>query len=169
MFDVARGGYRDDKDGFIFMADFGLMFNTKNSKAWGGTIHLAADDDGSRLGIGPRYRIWTGPSTALDLSPKLLFGGHSNYEVRRKFPGFAFQASYSVGDFFSIDSYFQIIPYDQTIYQYPNPIGPGIPTTVNDTETGLFLGISGRSYLAPLVPLALAIIIASTFDLDKGH
>jgi len=166
MFDVARGGYPQDKEGFVFTADFGLMFNNKSSKAFGGTIHLAADDDGTRFGIGPRYRIWLGPKTAIDLSPRIMFGGSDN-SVRRKFPGFSFSASYSLSELLSFDTYFQIIPYEMTNYQYAPP-GPVIPQIVKDTETGLYLGISGRSYLAPVVPLALAIIIAATFDFNWG-
>jgi hypothetical protein len=164
MFDLARGGYPQDKEGFIFVADLGAMFNTKNSKAWGGSFHLAADDDGTRFGIGPRYRIWLGPKTALDFSPKLMFGGSDN-SVKRKFPGFALSASYSMSDLISIDTYFQIIPYETSIYQFGNPPIPG-PAIVEDTETGLYLGVSGRSFLAPVIPLALAVIVAATFDSD---
>ncbi|HEX2897523.1 MAG TPA: hypothetical protein VHP63_05680 [candidate division Zixibacteria bacterium] len=169
MFDLARGGYPEDKEGFVFTADFGLMFNNKSSKAFGGTIHLAADDDGTRFGIGPRYRIWLGPKTALDLSPRLMFGGSDN-SVHRKFPGFSFSASYSLSDLISIDSYFQIIPYELTTTSFytPPPPGPVVPQKEKGTETGLYLGISGRSYLAPVVPLALAIIIAATFDFNWG-
>jgi hypothetical protein len=171
VFSLARSGYPSDKEGFIFTADLGVMFNKKNSKAWGGSFHLAADDDGSRIGIGPRYRIWTGPGKALDLSPKLMFGGSANRGVARKFPGFVFQASYSVGDYFSIDSYFQAIPYKQAVYNYSTPLPPGTAfvSFVEKTETGLYLGVSGRSYLAPVVPVALAIIIAATFDLNWGY
>lgn len=169
MFDLARGGYPQDKEGFVFTVDFGLMFNNKNSRAFGGTIHLAADDDGTRFGIGPRYRIWLGPKTAIDLSPRLMFGGNDN-SVHRKFPGFSFSASYSLSELISFDTYFQVIPYEMTTYQpgTPFPPGPVNTTIVKDTETGLYLGISGRSYLAPVVPLALAIIIAATFEFNWG-
>ncbi len=170
MFDVVRGGYPQDKDGFIFTADFGVMFNIKNAKAWGGSLHVAADDDGTRFGIGPRYRIWLGPKTALDLSPRLMFGGSDN-SVNQLFPGFSFSASYSLSDLISIDSYFQIMPYEMTTYQFttPPPPGPLIPTVVKDTETGLYLGISGRSFMAPVVPLAIIIITAATFDFNWGN
>lgn len=164
MFNLARAGEPQGKASFIFTADLGMMFNNNNRKAWGGSFHLAADDDGTRFGIGPRYRSWLSKTVAFDLSPKLMFGGGSNYEVHRRFPGFVMSASITLSDLISFDSYFQIIPYYMTTYNYINPIGPPIPSLVKDTETGLYLGISGRSYLAPVLPIALGIAVAVAFS-----
>ena len=160
MFNLGRGGYREGKATYLFTADLGLMFNNNNRKAWGGSIHLAADDDGTRFGIGPRYRLWLTKSVAFDLSPKIMFGGGANLGVHRTFPGFAMSASISLSDLISFDSYFQIIPYKLTTYDYFNPLGQPITSVVKETETGLYLGFTGRSYFAPVLPIALGAAIA---------
>lgn len=159
LFSAFRAGERSGKEAFLITGDMGVMFNIKNSKAWGGSFHIAADDDGARFGFGPRFRAWYKHNIALDLSPRLMLGGSANYGVRTTFPGFALSASISVKDFVSIDSYFQITPYERILY---NQLGLN-PTTVKETETGLYLGISGRSYLAPAVPVLLLILVGATW------
>jgi len=171
LFGAAVSGEPPDKASFLITADLGLMFNRKNSSALGGSIHLVGDDNGTRFGIGPRYRKWLTRKTALDLSPRLIFGGDDN-KVHRRFPGFAFSASLSLIDLISIDSYYQILPYNATYYYYSNPFGPPIPSVVKDTETGLYFGISGRSYLAPVVPtvaIILAVIVANSLDFSFSN
>lgn len=164
LFNGFRSGERQGKEDFIITGDLGLMFNIKGSKALGGSLHFAADDDGTKFGIGPRYRVWLKNGLAIDFSPRLMFGGEDNYGVQRKFPGFSFSASISIKDLISIDSYYQIIPYNNVTYVYVSPGNPQPVIVSKGTETGLYLGISGRSYLAPAVLVVLGIAVAATWD-----
>jgi hypothetical protein len=160
MMELSSGGKRPGKEDFIFVADFGMMFNRGMNQAWGGSFHLAADDDGSRFGIGPRYRRWFKNNIALDIAPRLMFGGSSNYSVQRKFPGLALSASISVKELVSFDAYYQMLPYRQEVY---NPL-TFQTNEIDETETGFYFGVTGRSYLSPVIPVALGILVAATWD-----
>ena len=151
--------FRDE--GFLFTADLGLMFSNGHKSAIGGSFHLALDDKGTRLGIGPRYRRWLSDKVALDLSPRLLFAGTDD-DVTNRFPGFALSASLSVIELLSVDLYFDILPYERQIYNRP----PQNTVTVKDTEIGLYLGASGRTWGALFLPV-IAIAAAILIDIDN--
>ncbi len=91
---------------------------------------------------------------ALDLSPRVLFAGSDN-TVTNRYPGFAFSASLSIYELLSIDAYFDIIRYEQQIY-----LGRFTYETVNKTQTGLYLGASGRSWFGLAVPIFVGIAVA---------
>ncbi len=146
----------------MITGDLGLMFSNRHNSAIGGSFHLAVDDKGTRLGIGPRYRRWLNDKVALDLSPRLLFAGTDD-DVTNRFPGFALSASLSVNELLSVDLYFDILPYERQIYNWP----PQNTVTVKDTETGLYLGASGRSWGALFLPvIAIAAAILINFDTE---
>lgn len=168
MFNLTSAGDPQGKDGLLFTADLGVMFNRQSSNAWGGSFHIAENDDGTRFGLGPRYRKWLNKEVSFDFSPRLMFGsgGGGYYPVHRRFPGFAFSTSISFKDLISFDSYYQILPYYTTDYNY-NPSGPPIPSIVKGTETGLYLGISGRSYFAPVTAL-IGFVAVITVSLGNG-
>lgn len=156
---VSRSGHPADKEAGLVTGDLGLMFNLKGAKAIGGSIHISADDDGTTLGLGPRYRTWLSRTVSLDISPRIMFGGEANRNVKKKFPGFSVSAALSINDIISFDSYFQVIPYDQQVYAQGNMI----LNTVSETETGIFLGVSGRSFLAPVLPILAFVTLATAF------
>ena len=136
------------------------MFNSKKSSAIGGSFHIAADANGSRYGFGPRYHKWLAKGVALDLSPRVLFAGMDN-KVKNRYPGFAFSASLSIYELLSINAYFDIIRYEQQIFT-----GIFTTETVKKTQTGLYLGASGRSWGALILTtvsiIALAVAIGGS-------
>ena len=138
------------------------MFNNRNSSAIGASFHLAADYDGGRFGFGPRYHKWLGQGAAFDLSLRLLFAGMDN-TVKNHYPGFAFSASLSIYELLSIDAYFDIIRYEQKIFT-----GVFTIETVTKTQTGLYLGASGRSWAVLTMPIVIIIIAAATLG-SFGH
>lgn len=157
---ISGSGQPSDKAKFLFTTDLGLMFNRSNSSAIGGSFHLAADDDGSRFGFGPRYRRWLNKGLALDLSPRLLIAGTDpGNGLTIRYPAFSFSASLAIQDLLSIDAYFEFIPYEQEVFT-------GIFTTeiVKGTQKGIYLGASGRSWAALAVPIAFIIAIAIEGD-----
>jgi len=153
---VSERGLPSNKAGFLITADLGLMFNNKKSSAIGASFHLAADDNGERFGIGPRFHKWLGKGVALDLSPRVLFAGSDN-SVKNRYPGFAFSASLSIYELLSIDVYFDIIKYERQIFT-----GVFTTETVNKTQTGLYLGASGRSWAVLTMPIVSIIVIVAS-------
>ena len=151
---ISGSGQPSSLSKFLITTDLGLMFNRSNSSAIGASFHLAADDDNARFGIGLRYRKWLTKKSALDLSPRLLIAGNARIRTFR-FPGFAFSASYSIYELLSIDAYFDIIRYEKKIYSASIPY----ETTVNKTQTGLYLGASGRSWAVLALPIVLIVAI----------
>lgn len=162
-----RSGAPAFKEGFLFTFDFGVMFNNQNSSAFGGSLHVTTDDNGTFVGVGPRYRRWLSNNIGLDISPVLMMGGTDN-EVHRRFPGFGLAASLSLGELISFNSYLQIIRYEQTVWDYSDFYNP-TSNTNRATERGLYFGLSGRSYLAPVIPVAMLVIVAATFDLNWNN
>ena len=151
---ISGSGQPSSLSKLLITTDLGLMFNRSNSSAIGASFHLAADHDYYRFGIGLRYRKWLTKKSALDLSPRLLIAGNARIRTFR-FPGFAFSASYSIYELLSIDAYFDIIRYEKKIYSASIPY----ETTVNKTQTGLYLGASGRSWAVLALPIVFIVAI----------
>ena len=159
---ISGSGQPSSLSKFLITTDLGLMFNRSNSSAIGASFHLAADHDYYRFGIGLRYRKWLTKKSALDLSPRLLIAGNARIRTFR-FPGFAFSASYSIYELLSIDAYFDIIRYEKKIYSASIPY----ETTVNKTQTGLYLGASGRSCAVLSLPIVF-IVALFIYGADLG-
>ncbi len=147
---IAESGIRRGTDDLLFTADLGLMFNNKGSSALGGSFHISAYNNFKSFGFGPRYRKWLGKGVALDLSPRLLIAGTGN----GSYPGFAFSAALAVNEWFSIDAYLDIVPYERQNY-----LGPSNFETVKETQTALYLGASGRGWVA-LITSTIIIMVA---------
>ncbi len=147
---VSGSGQPSNKSRFLLTADLGLMLNKKSTSAIGGSFHIAIDEFGIRLGLGPRYRKWMGKVVALDLSPRLLIAGTGN----GSYPGFAFSAALAVNEWFSIDAYLDIVPYERQNY-----LGPSNFETVKENQTALYLGASGRGWVA-LITSTIIIMVA---------
>ena len=152
---ISGSGQPSSLSKLLITTDLGLMFNRSNSSAIGASFHLAADHDYYRFGIGLRYRKWLTKKSALDLSPRLLIAGTNDRIRTFRFPGFAFSASYSIYELLSIDAYFDIIRYEKKIYSASIPY----ETTVNETQTGLYLGASGRSWAVLALPIVFIVAI----------
>jgi hypothetical protein len=157
----SQGAPKGAKD-YLFTGDIGLMFNRSGKSALGGSFHLAGDEDGLRFGLGPRYRKWISHKIGFDISPRLMFGG-SNNQVHRRFPGFSLSASISFMDLISLDGYYHVLPYEEDLWDYSNPESP-FARSVKDTETRMYIGWSGRSYLAPVVASVFLMLVALSSD-----
>ena len=131
--------------------DVGLMFNRTSKDAFGASIYLAGDDDGSRFGIRPRYRRWLTRRVALDFSAGVLFGGTDNY-VKPKWPGFVASTSLAFAELISVDIHFESYRFERTVYTFPptNSVEKG-------TTSSLYVGLTGRSYGAFALPLGIII------------
>ena len=147
---IAESGIRRGTDDLLFTVNLGLMFNNKGSSALGGLFHMSAYSGVKNFGFGPRYRKWLGKGVALDLSPLLLIAGTGN----GSYPGFAFSAALAVHEWFSIDAYLDILPYERQNY-----LGPSNFETVRETQTTLYLGASGRGWVA-LITSTIIIMVA---------
>ncbi|MCH7691575.1 MAG: hypothetical protein IIA17_11105 [candidate division Zixibacteria bacterium] len=147
---IAESGIRRGTDDLLFTADLGLMFNNKGSSALGGSFHISAYNNIKSFGFGPRYRKWLGKGVALDLSPRLLIAGTS----AGSYPGFAFSAALAVHEWFSIHAYLDIVTYERQNY-----LGPSNFETVKETKTALYLGASGRGWIA-LITSTIIIMVA---------
>lgn len=158
---VSASGQPPGKQGGLITSDLGLMFNNKKTSAIGGSLHLSIADNDIRFGLGPRYRKWLTERVALDLSPRLLIAGTNN-GIDNHFPGFAFSAALAVNEWLSIDAYLEIIPYERQNY-----LGPSNYETVKETQTGLYLGASGRAWGA-LIPWAIIILGAIVMSSEGG-
>ena len=146
----AESGIARGKEDWLITADLGLMFNNKGSSAIGGSFHIAIYNNVKHFGLGPRYRKWLGKGRALDLSPRLLIAGTGN----GSYPGFAFSAALAVNEWFSIDAYLDIVPYERQNY-----LGPSNFETVKENQTVLYLGASGRGWVA-LITSTIIIMVA---------
>lgn len=158
-FSVRGGGHaRRGKADFLFTAAAGVMKNLGPGGAVGGTINLLADDDGSRIGFAPRYRFWLDDRMGIDAFLGILVSGDDNY-LEPKFPGVFGGVSFTALDLLSLDLSAEAYRYERETYApYPTL------QTEKGTATGIYVGASGRSYLAPVVPLVLAVLVAATFD-----
>ncbi|MCH9025317.1 MAG: hypothetical protein IH931_08285 [candidate division Zixibacteria bacterium] len=151
----AESGIPRGKEDWLITADLGLMFNNKGSSAIGGSFHISAYNNFKSFGFGPRYRKWLGKGVALDLSPLLLIAGTGN----GSYPAFAFSAALAVNEWFSIDAYLDIVPYERQNY-----LGPSNFETVKENQTALYLGASGRGWIALIMS---TIIIMVAIDLSN--
>ena len=131
----------------MMTGDVGLMFNINNNSAIGGTFGFFSDDDGLTFGVGPRYRKWLDRYTAIDISPRIFL--FSTGDRKLKFPVLALSGSIAFYELFSIDAYYRYARYTEN----QGLLAP-VPTREIE-ESKIHLGITGRSYLAPVVPLVL--------------
>ena len=140
---------RPDKAGFLLTGDIGWMKNTSMKNAFGFSFYGAADDDGARIGIRPRFRRWLSRRTALDLSAGIIFSGTDN-KGSYKSPGFVASASLGVVGWFSVDAHLETIKLERTII---NRFDQTVSKETS-TDVSLYLGASGHHY----VGIALSVV-----------
>jgi len=150
---------RSGKGGGLFVFDFGVMRNLDRQNALGGLLWASGDDDGSRYGLGIRYRRWFNPRVCADLTAGMLFAGVDNYQ-RPNFPGFVSEASIAVYGLLSLDARFELYRYepDNVVVLSPNSVD------TRGTARALYLGATGRSWGAFVIPVAVAVLVAITLD-----
>ncbi len=140
----ARG--RDPE--FLFTADVGFRTGGAGPDSWGGVFHVAADGNGSRWGIGPRYRRQLDEGIALDATLGILVSGSDN-QVAPKYPGGFGSISVLFSGLVSVDLGFDVFAFDTR---------ENFPDTPSGTAASIYLGGSLQSYLAPAVPIALLVV-----------
>lgn len=157
---LISGSNRDlGKSGFLFTADLGLMRNLNTIHAIGASVYLAADDDGTRNGLRLRYRRWLGKHATLDVSAGPILAGSSDLRVAR-WPGFVASVSVGSAGWFSVDAHLEALRFAGPVYD------PVSLDYVNEdvTDVSLYLGVSGRAYMAFVTPIVVIALIAITFD-----
>lgn len=151
---VADRHVLDRKDEIMFAYNLGLMRNISPKDAFGGSLYLSVDDDGTDFGIAPRYRRWLEPNLALDLLAGVLIAGDDDRGFDA--PGFIGGASLSFHDLVSLDLLLEIYRVDpiddQIIFEPTDPPG-------EKTVTSLYAGLTGRSYAAWIAPIVMFILI----------
>lgn len=138
--------------------DLGLMRNLNEKHALGGSVFVALDGGGSRLGIKPRYRYWFNQNTSLDISGGVLLANSSDFT---KTPGYLLGASLGYKDYFSLMTQIDVIPYEGTIFL------PG--GTLKDTKKNRVSGYVGAklgskyAITGTALVAILAVIVAATW------
>ncbi len=147
--------------------ELGPMFN-RGSSAWGATLLGAADEDGSRWGVRPRYRKWLGTRASLDLGAGVLIGGSSN-GVEQTYPGFTGLLGLRYGDWLGVNLEIHAIPTAQAERYYYDPATSQERTAAarEFTDWGVHLGARVGGLAAVLVSaaeLVLVVIAASSYS-----
>lgn len=118
------------------------MRNFNAHTALGATLIVGADDDGSRIGIKPRYRRWLNRTTSFEVSPGILLS-RGNNQFDAEFPGFTGHAGLNVGDWFALTGQMEVIRL-QTV----------------GTDVAWYGGFKLGSYAAPIGSVVLLIVAA---------
>jgi hypothetical protein len=143
--------------------ELGPSFN-QGDWAWGATIMAAADEDGSRWGIRPRYRRWLGPKTALNFGAGILLGGESN-NARQHYPAFAGLIGLSYGSWLGVNLELHAIRNTHYSPEYYDPMQGGrVPgTETESTDLAVMLGarVSGVGAIALSAAEAVLLVIAA--------
>jgi hypothetical protein len=130
---------------FLIPMDLGFMTNLSSRKAIGVSMHIAPDERFTRIGFRPRLKLWTGKRSGFDFSLGATFSD------RIKKPGLASEISYSMAELLSIDLYYE-----------------SYRLTAGTHHTALYMGATGRSYLAFVAPVVIVIGLAIFDPIDMG-
>jgi len=140
---VTSSNRRPEKAGFLLTADLGLMHNIDSTRAAGASFYISADDYGFRIGLRPRYRRWLGKHATIDISAGLLLAGYTNYRAY-KFLGYVASASIGSAGWFSVDAHVEVL------------------SLFRGSEKSVYLGASGRGFLAFVPAVFIATVLAAT-------
>ena len=155
------------KSRFLLNGELGYMKNVSPSQAVGGSLYLSGDDDGSNFGFMARYKKFLNKTISYDFCAGILLAGDDNY-IDKKFPGFVFQSAISVKDWIAIMLQAQFNRYDVNNYVYD--INDSYWNRYSGTQSEFYLGLRFGSYAAFVVPVAVAVIVAATFnDFDVNY
>lgn len=148
----------EGKSRFLLNGDLGFMKNVSPSQALGASFYMSGDDDGSDLGVMARYKKFIDKKNGYDLCAGILLAGDDNY-IKKNYPGFIFQASFTWRDWIGLMFQAQVIGYDKVNYYYYNENTPQWES-YGGTQTEFFLGLRFGSYAALIIPVAVVTIIA---------
>ena len=138
--------------------NFGLMKRLGPSTALGGALYINFVN-GGKVGLVPRFRTWLDPMTPLDIKAGILVTAGDDYH-RFQRPGFVGGIGLSLADLISIDLMVEWYRYDQRIWGS----SPGVEEWQEVNRTDLYVGVSGRSYVAWVMPVVLAAYHIITFE-----
>jgi hypothetical protein len=139
--------------------EIGPSFN-RGDWAWGAGVMVAADEDGWRWGVRPRYRRWLSPTTALDFGAGILLDGKTSYGEQH-YPGFTGLVGLSYGDWLGVNIELQAIRTSTISYgEYQPAQGIDAPhVTTTATDWGLVVSFRLRGLGAILLSAAEAILV----------
>ncbi len=151
-------------DPALLAADLGYMRNVSDRWALGGSGHFTTSDGGPKLGVRGRARYWFTPRIGLDLMPGVFIHSFlSNEDVNGV--GLNLGTSLTLGDYFSIDLYLESLSVRGYNYYFDGIQLQTVP--YSGRRTGLYIGGTGRSYMAPVVAggiVITALIVVATFN-----
>jgi len=168
----ARLGRRPDNDvndaRWYTTWELGPMLNRDRS-AWGVTLLGAADEDGARWGVRPRYRKWLGTRASLDLGAGVLIGGSSN-GVEQAYPGFTGLVGLRYNDWLGVNLEIHAIRTAQTERYYYDPATGQERTAARRefTDWGVHLGARVGGLAAVLVSAAELVLGAIAASSSSG-
>jgi hypothetical protein len=138
--------------------ELGQMFNSGSRTAFGGTLYVGGDDDGSRFGVKGRFRRWLTPAVSLDLSPGILIAGTNN-EFELEFPAFVGHAGLNLGDWIGLFAETEMIRYGSPEIGFEGETSPG-------TDLAWYAGVKLGSYSGIVATIAFPLIVA--IDISSG-
>ena len=145
----------------VFTWELGHMVNVSRRSAFGGSVLLAAVDEGARVGIRSRYRRWLRDITSLDLSAGLFLGGISD-RGPYAYPRFTGTVAINFGDWFALSVHVDQERFrDQQIDPKAQQLGQlrfvQVPRTDLAWRVGASLGSYGGAIVGTAGPLILFI------------
>ncbi|KAA3635662.1 MAG: hypothetical protein DWP97_04340 [Calditrichaeota bacterium] len=152
----------DDNESLISF-DIGIMKNINKTTAIGGSFHFSHDGNLDRYGFRPRYRNWISPKIGLDISTGVYWFSHFNY--KQKGIGKMLGAALSYNEMVSFDFLWAShqMSYPGYLYAYGYEDYNSAPDFIEQSVNHIYFGVSGRSYMAIVVPVVALIAIGLTF------
>ena len=140
---------------WVLTNDFGLMMMLGSVHAIGASFFILSTDECSRFGVRSRYRRWLSKDVSLDLTAGIIFGGDESWGFHND-KGLISSVSIGIADLISFDFMYERIGYGRTYTDYSSWDNPTVINTYRNTSS-VYVGISGRSYFAPIAPVIFII------------
>lgn len=172
---VVETGYlfatnRDHTDKFppseFLTFDLGLIRRITQKDAIGATISILNTDEYSRFGIRSRYRRWLDKQLSLDLTAGVVLGGDESHNTNIG-SGLIASASLGIRDLIAFDLLLIRAKYTTRNEIYDRVGTPPRIETDSFSETNIYLGITGRSYMAAVAAAlwaTAALVAAASFS-----
>lgn len=142
-----------EKAGFYFVWELGRMANRDERTALGWTVHLGADDNGTRLGARVRARRWLGRRTSLELAPGVVAAASDNIlDVR--IPGLTAQGSLNLADVGAL-----VVQVELLRYTVGEPFRERVrPRGAEGVDVAWYVGARAGSHAGLAATSALAVV-----------
>ncbi|KAA3635663.1 MAG: hypothetical protein DWP97_04345 [Calditrichaeota bacterium] len=127
-------------DDFLLPLDLGYMRNISKYIAVGASGHLSFDGNFTRYGLRPRIQYWLKTNLAVNISPGLYW--FSNESYKQVSPGKILGLSVVFAEIIALDFIYDSYKLNSKIVE-----------DLNLNREGYYLGISGRSESAVIVPV----------------